>query len=259
MTVPVAPVPSESAVELCRVLPWDSAFFGIRIARVVSTRLDQSGTAEAVAWCRREGVGRLFFLADAGDLESVRAVQGAGFRLVDIRVTLEWSASQEPSETVAAGLTTRLAREEDLFALCRIASKNHGDSRFYQDGGFPRELCDELFATWIAKSVRGEAQAVFVVEAGSGPAGYVTCHRDGPSTGRIGLFGVGESARGRGAGAALVAAAQSWFRAELQPGASGPARVTVATQGRNLAAQRLYQRCGFVTRAVQLWYHFGPA
>jgi hypothetical protein len=27
------------------------------------------------------------------------------------------------------------------------------------------------------------------------------------------------------------------------------------TQGRNLAAQRLYQRTGFLIRDLQLWYH----
>ena len=29
----------------------------------------------------------------------------------------------------------------------------------------------------------------------------------------------------------------------------------VVTQGRNIAGQRLYQRCGFLTRSVELWYH----
>jgi RimJ/RimL family protein N-acetyltransferase len=29
----------------------------------------------------------------------------------------------------------------------------------------------------------------------------------------------------------------------------------VVTQGRNVAAQRLYQKCGFATKEVQLWYH----
>jgi hypothetical protein len=31
--------------------------------------------------------------------------------------------------------------------------------------------------------------------------------------------------------------------------------VNVVTQGRNSKAQRLYERCGFLTRSVQLWYH----
>jgi ribosomal protein S18 acetylase RimI-like enzyme len=31
--------------------------------------------------------------------------------------------------------------------------------------------------------------------------------------------------------------------------------VTVVTQGRNIAAQALYQRRGFITQSQQLWYH----
>jgi len=30
------------------------------------------------------------------------------------------------------------------------------------------------------------------------------------------------------------------------------------TQGSNIAAQRLYQRSGFLPKSVQLWYHFWP-
>jgi hypothetical protein len=32
-------------------------------------------------------------------------------------------------------------------------------------------------------------------------------------------------------------------------------RAVVITQGRNVRAQRLYQRSGFVTASSQLWYH----
>jgi ribosomal protein S18 acetylase RimI-like enzyme len=36
----------------------------------------------------------------------------------------------------------------------------------------------------------------------------------------------------------------------------GVQRVSVVTQGRNVAAQKLYQSCGFTTCSVQLWYHW---
>jgi hypothetical protein len=29
----------------------------------------------------------------------------------------------------------------------------------------------------------------------------------------------------------------------------------VVTQARNVPAQRLYQKCGFITRSVELWFH----
>ena len=37
--------------------------------------------------------------------------------------------------------------------------------------------------------------------------------------------------------------------------ARGIDRVQVVTQGRNVRAQRVYQRCGFVSAQLQLWYH----
>jgi len=32
-------------------------------------------------------------------------------------------------------------------------------------------------------------------------------------------------------------------------------KVSVVTQGHNLAAQRLYQRCGFLTHSIKFYYH----
>jgi ribosomal protein S18 acetylase RimI-like enzyme len=36
---------------------------------------------------------------------------------------------------------------------------------------------------------------------------------------------------------------------------NGVERATVVTQGRNVDSHRLYERCGFLTQSVQLWYH----
>ena len=67
--------------------------------------------------------------------------------------------------------------------------------------------------------------------------------------GEIALVGVQARARGRGIGQALLQAARTWFEE------NGLRAIRVATQGRNLAAQRLYQRNGFRTETVQLYYH----
>jgi dTDP-4-amino-4,6-dideoxy-D-galactose acyltransferase len=52
-----------------------------------------------------------------------------------------------------------------------------------------------------------------------------------------------------GVGRALVVNAIRWFSGQ------GVDSVSVVTQGRNVRAQRLYQRCGFTTRSVELWFH----
>ena len=141
---------------------------------------------------------------------------------------------------------------EDLGNLDAIARAGHTDSRYYHDPGFPRAGCDDLYSTWIKRSLEGAiADIVFVPVIDGAAAGYVTCKRDAEpaKTGWIGLVGVGPQARGRGVGSALIRRAIAWFRE------SGVEEVLVVTQGRNEAAKRLYERSGFLTRDTGLWYH----
>ena len=83
------------------------------------------------------------------------------------------------SETFPAHETIRLAREEDLPALREIARNTHRDTRFYFDGHFDRDKCDQLYETWIENSFRGFAQAILVAEVANAPAAYLTCHLKG--------------------------------------------------------------------------------
>lgn len=155
----------------------------------------------------------------------------------------------------AARAVIRPAVPADLAALRAIARVSHRESRFYHDGTFPAARCDLLYETWIEKSCSGYADAVLVTELDERPVGYVTCHRRAAGVGQIGLFAVAPDSQGKGLGGALLAHALGWFAGH------GLGEATVVTQGRNAAAQRLYQRCGFLTKAVELWYHqwFQPA
>lgn len=229
----------------CEFLPWDSEFFGVRIARVNGNHLTPELRAEILAWCRAEAIDCLYFLAAVDDSTTLRAA--SGFELTDIRVRLERRLGPLPPP----GSMVRPFRTGDLPALRRIAAASHRDSRFYYDGHFPHEQCDRLFATWIQRSAEGWADAVFTGEIDGAPAGYITCHIAG-TDGSIGLIAVTERARGRGLGRQLVEAALRYFDSR------GATRALVVTQGRNIQSQRLYQRCGFTTESAGLWFHFWP-
>ncbi len=89
-----------------------------------------------------------------------------------------------------------------------------------------------------------------MAECEGAPAAFITCKREGDgSIGRIGLVAVDVRRRGQGLGQKLVGTAQTWFKDH------GVRIVRVVTQGRNIASQRLYQRCGFLTHSVGLYYH----
>jgi ribosomal protein S18 acetylase RimI-like enzyme len=227
----------------CEFLPWDTEFFGIRIARIHGA-IARDDMPVIEDWCAKESIRCAYLLTGSGDAETIRVAEDHHFHLTDLRLTLErrLSAGMEMPTCV------RPARENDIPELVNMARVNHTDSRFYYDPGFPRERCDALYATWAEKSCRGWADAVFVAEQDGRTAGYITCHDD-KSSGRIGLVGVAGWARGGGLGRELLQASLSFFASRNLPS------VTVVTQLRNVGAQRLYQRNGFVARSLELWYH----
>ncbi len=243
--------PGAFATTGCEQLPWDSEFFGLKVGRLYGNRLTPERAAATLEWCREKGVGCLYFLADAADPQTAQAAEAAGFRFVDVRCTYEFELS--PRRPGALSTAVRPFEPGDLPALERIASANHTDSRFYFDGGFRRERCDALFATWIRRSCSGWADAVFVAGFAGCPAGYITCHLRGQQNGSIGLIALDHQFRGHGFGQQLVSAALDYFRQR------GVRRVEVVTQGRNVRSQQMYQRSGFAIRDFELWYHLWPA
>jgi dTDP-4-amino-4,6-dideoxy-D-galactose acyltransferase len=236
--------------ELCEYLPWDSRFFEKRIARITASRLTDQDVESAIAWCDANHIDCLYVLADVADDATVRSIEKRGFHLVDVRVTKEHGRiGGLDLDSRQRELEIRGALPDDIPALKAIARVSHRDSRFCFDENFGPERGAALFEEWIEKSCNGWAEAVLVGVRDGRAVGYISCHRESPTDGKIGLLAVSNEVRGQGYGVALVNAALAWFKHD------GMSRVTVVTQGRNVAAQRLYQRCGFVTRTVQLWYH----
>ena len=243
----------------CRILEWDSEFFGLRIATLGEARPSSREMDAAIEWCRAQSVDCLYLLSDVGDSETHRVAEEHAFHLVDVRITLATSVPMAASAlhrgasregALAPGIELiRTHSPADVAPLREIAAASHVDTRFFVDGRFDRAKCAEMYATWIEKSCRGWADVVFVAELDGVAVGYLSCHMKPDATGNIGLVGIAARAQGRGLGRRLVEAALEWFASRRAE------RATVVTQGRNVAAQRIYQACGFRTASVQLWHH----
>lgn len=245
---------TDLSTPVCEVLAWDTNFFGIRIARVRADALTTERLQSIEDFCQQNQVRCLYFLSTIQEPGTARLAEEYGFQWVDIRLTFEIKTPTNPVSGAAISsqnsVRIRPVKNEDVAGLVEISNNSYVDSRFYFDRNFPRERAAALYQTWIKVSCEGWANAVLIAEKDGLPAGYITCHIDpAQKTGNIGLVGVSSQAQGLGIGKALVFSALEWFTGQ------GIAQVTVVTQGRNVAAQRLYQRCGFITQKIQLWYH----
>jgi dTDP-4-amino-4,6-dideoxy-D-galactose acyltransferase len=236
--------------QLCEYLDWDSSFFGYNIARVSVNQLTQETIEPILNWCHIHHIDCLYLLANADDRDTVRLAEDNNFRFMDIRVTLDRCLDKASSSDYKpiSGLIRPFV-VEDIPALRSIATVCYHNTRFYFDPNFPEYLCNALYETWIEKSCNGYADMVLVAELQEQVVGYISCHILDKKRGQIGLVGVCTNSQGKGIGQGLVNASLQWFRER------DVKQISVVTQGRNCNAQRLYQKCSFMTRSMKLWYH----
>ena len=232
-------------------LPWDTEHFGCRIARANIHQLDAASWRQLEGWCREQSIDCLYFLASAADQDTIFELQARQFSFVDIRLTFEYTLPSAPAYAGVENLAFRMSNEEDVPRFIDIAKNSYKESRFYADPCFDSEKVSLMYQTWLTKSIATDfADAVVVAELNQQPAGFLTCHLNRPEgEGNLGLSGVAELARGMGLGQCMYKYGVHWLYTQ------GMNRVNAVTQGSNIAVQRLFQRCGFVTRSVELWYH----
>jgi dTDP-4-amino-4,6-dideoxy-D-galactose acyltransferase len=243
----------DHTIEPCQYLEWDSQFFEQRIARVTGARLDPQLIRSIYDWSESNAISCLYFLADSNDPQTIRLAEDHGFRLVEVRFTLERGLKDWDPETrshEAPEVMVRFAHPEDIPTLQEIARSSYVDSRFYFDKCFPEEKWQAYYATWVKKSCTGGAELALVAEKDGEVVGYITglVSKDKPEA-QYELTGVKESARRFGVGHELFRSGLDWFAQ------NGVEYLFVVTQGRNVSTQRMIQRHGFITRSCQLYYH----
>jgi ribosomal protein S18 acetylase RimI-like enzyme len=253
------------SAEPCYLLDWDTQHFGFAVAQVTDPLLTPQRAEQIDHWCLENRIKCLYFRATADDPQTTALAQQHGFRLVDVRTTLHRKLEDTfRPRTIACRIREPI--EADFAALEDLAVSCHRNTRFYYDGRFPIDRCEQLYRTWMRRDLlwssgvhpkRPDASTgrnlqcnVAVVQAEGQIAGYSTCYESGPGhSGFISLMAVAPEFRHRGIGNDLIHASLQWLMEKNASGAS------VTTQGWNVGALRVYQRCGFHIALVDLMWH----
>lgn len=246
---------------VCEPLPWDSEHFGLAIAEVAGGTLGEERAAAADEWCEERGIDCLYLLAAAEDAESSRVAARHGYRAVDVRLGFRhdlerlgerpWHSpgGDEVRRDSPGTIEVRRASEHDLEALRPLARSSHRTTRFYFDGRFAADRCDELYVRWIERAVADRGRELLVMVADGEPVGYQALRLPGPEPARLELIALDPVRRGRGLGRALLLSALRLLRDRGAPS------VATATQARNVGPVRAHERVGFLLESAGVWHH----
>ncbi len=239
-----------SIVDLVRKLDWDSRFFGFNVAFLSCMHLTQTICRRIERFLRREDIRLVEYLCNCHDARSVRVAEDEGFRFTDIRLTYTRPVDEAAPPALPDGVTFARAAEADIPALREIARGLYEDSRYLFDQNFDPARIDEFYRGWVEKGVRGQYddECWCLYDAGA-PFAFCTVRYLKENAANIGLVGLDGSHQGGGFGKKLLG------HVLAQLASRGVRTVSVVTQGRNYAAQNLYQSMGFRTKTTQLWYH----
>ena len=240
-----------SVVKLYQKLEWDSKFFGINIGYISCLRLTPNIEKHIKCFTRREKIDLLEYLCNCHDRKSVVTSEKNGYSFVDIRLTFEKFLNNKEKIDARENYSVRKGNDADIEKLKKIATGIYKYSRYYFDDNFNRDRVVDFYTNWVEKAVCGQFDDyTYILCRDNEPVGFCTIKKMRRKSARIGLFGMSSECAGRGLAQHLLDLSLEKLREE-----EGVEHVEVVTQGRNYSAQRLYQRCGFITKTTELWYH----
>ncbi len=244
----------EMVVALGRALPWDTAFFGVPMARLdyllrgdaaTSAHLEAAVRAAVEEW-RGCGVRHLTARVDVADMEAVAALEACGFRLMDALVTYFTHPHREPPAEVREVGHVRPLEPRDVDEVIAITREAYTGfrGRFHLDPHLPRERSDAFYVKWAQQCIAGRmADRIVVADDGHGGLhGWASTRRVEPasSVGGVALWigSLGACRRekpGAYAGLIRALAMENYERGEV---------TETQTQNHNIATVRIYDAVG---------------
>lgn len=229
------------------ILAWDSDFFGFPVANIVADTLSYSEFDNLCKDFTKQGITLAYWKTN-------HEIPFTDFETYSICLVDKPCIFQKQLKP----LSTELDFKEGIFfysdiyvskKLYDIAIQCGAFSRFQNDTCIPKEKFEALYRIWIEKSVKKQnADDIICYSYNNEIAGIVTISISN-TVGTIGLFGVDESARGRGIGTQLLDAVQTYC---IQRNCF---EIRVATQQQNIPACSVYKKAGFNMMDKKNCYH----
>ena len=212
LTLVIASGEAGRVAVFAEILPWDTEFFGLSVARLNAIiPVEDPGYQVAadlgpavdglVKLCAARQVQYLFAPVDMRDVAVARALSARGFELIESRVYGHRSLEDfDPPERFAV----RLATPDDVAGLSKVAaSMVNPYDRFHADPVFRGERADRLMREWVRASVCGGFADGAMVPDVEDPRAFLTIksHRErwsrwGRSIGQAPFGAVDRSFRG---------------------------------------------------------------
>jgi len=232
-----------------RHLQWDSDFFEIPVASLDGGHLQTETSKGYFEWCRKEKIRCLYFLANGADSKTLQCAYKEGFQFIDVRFEMECDLRNMQPSYESSLVIHPVTKRDILDKILSFARKSHTDSRFFKDLNFDRLKCEELYEKWIYRDFEKGNILGFYPEGENNIKGYISFTMESPDVARIGLIAVEDSYRGRGVGLELL------NNSIANSKKLNAKKMIVVTQATNTSAVRLYEKAGFRTTNVKLWFH----
>ena len=232
------------------ILKWDSSFWGYPVTLITSRKLTENIIFRINKFVKKNDIRLIQYLCNCHDRNSVNLAEKNNFQFKDIRLTFEKELNSMKEARINLDKNLKVAKDKDIKQIYKISDTIYKDSRYYFDQNFDEKKVQEFYNLWLFKAVRSLFDNLCLIYCRNNKAvSYCTLRYINNQEAVIGLFGVSKTLIGKGVGKCLISKVFSYLITR------GYKKVTVVTQGRNLYAQRFYQKAGFITKNTELWYH----
>ncbi len=224
-------------------LQWDSSFFGYEVGKI-----DISSSTE-FDWKKFKDLSKEFKLIYVFSKDEILVEK---LKLVDVKITFYKKLGNinfgdtEDENIVLFDISKH--NYEKLKELSILSGKY---SRFNLDENFSNEEFRKLYLQWIDKTLNDTINSDILIYLEKGEIlGFITLENKNKILPNIGLVAVSNNARGKGVGTRLIESCQRRaFKENLN-------QIQVVTQKQNIAAVRLYEKCGFEMDSLFYISHF---